>query len=495
MDFAEALTNESRLTFTENGATAYNTTGDKLLDFFGSAGSLRNADTLRVERLFADALAEDKLLTAKALFYVRDIRGGLGERQTFRTLLRYAAINHPEMIKNNIVLIGEYGRFDDLYELVDTPLEADMWAYVARKLSFDTQAMHDGKPCSLLAKWLKTADASSANTRKLGIMTARKLGMSVYDYKRTLRALRKYIDVTEAKMSTRRWDEINYENVPSRAMMNYRNAFERHDTERYNEFINKVSTGEAKINASTLFPYDLIEAYLKESTGSRWGFDFSSLKHNAAIEAQWAALPDYVESEANALVIADTSGSMYGRPICSAVGLAVYFAQRNRGAYHNLWMSFSRDSKVQTLKGETLAQQLASIDTNHWDGNTNLERAFEHVLEIAENNQVSPDDMVKSIIVVSDMEIDYCTGSWSFYDEMRNRYRAAGYEIPNIVFWNVNSRHDIFHADKDRAGVQLVSGQSAATFRQLMKSVGLTPTEMMLATLNSERYAPITLAE
>lgn len=495
MNFAEALAVDATHTFTENGATAFNTTGCKLLDFFGSAGSLRNADNLRVERLFADALAEDKLLAAKALFYVRDVRGGLGERKTFRTLLRYAAINHPEMIKSNIALVGEYGRFDDLYELVGTSLEADMWAYVASQLAADTQAMHDGKPCSLLAKWLKTADASSANTRKMGIATARALGMSVYDYKRNLRALRKYIDVTETKMSTRRWDEIDYEGVPSRAMMNYRNAFERHDADRYHEFINKVSTGEAKINASTLYPYDLIEAYLKESPQCRWGFDFKNLAHNDVIEAQWAALPDYVETEANAMVIADTSGSMYGRPICSAVGLAVYFAQRNKGAYHNLWMSFSRDSKVQTLKGETLAQQLAGLDTDHWDNNTDLERAFMHVLDIAQTNQVSPDEMVKSLIVISDMEIDYCTGSWSFYEEMRDRYAAAGYEIPNIVFWNVESRHDIFHVDKDRPGVQLCSGQSTATFRQLMKSVGKTPTEMIMDTLNSERYAPITLAQ
>ena len=495
MNFAEALATDSRRTFTENGATAFNSTGCGLLDFFGSAGSLRSADNNRVERLFTEAIKEDKLLAAKALFYVRDIRGGLGERKTFRTLLRYAATHHPEMIKNNIALIGEYGRFDDLYELVDTPLETDMWAYVKQQLDADTQAMQANKPCSLLAKWLKTADASSANTRKMGIATARNIGLSVYEYKRRVRALRKYIDVTEVKMSTKHWDEINYESVPSRAMMNYRNAFTRHDGDRYNEFINKVTKGEAKINASTLFPYDLIEAYLKESQNlSYWGFDFSRLRYNEAIETQWNALPDYVDTEANAMVIADTSGSMYGRPICSAVGLAVYFAQHNKGAYHNLWMSFSRDSKVQALKGETLAQQLASIDVSHWDGNTNLERAFQHILEIAVENNVSPDEMVKSIIVISDMEIDHCTGSWSFYEEMRNRFIEAGYEIPNVVFWNVNSRHDIFHADKDRQGVQLCSGQSAATFSLLMKSVGLTPTQMMVNTLNSERYAPITLS-
>lgn len=492
MTFAEALSNDSRKTYTENGATAVNSTGSGLLDFFGSAGSLRNADDVRIERLFAEAVKDNKLLAAKSLFYVRDVREGLGERRTFRILLRYAAMNHPEMVKPNIALIGEYGRFDDLYELVGTPLESDMWAYVKRQLSVDAESMKANKPCSLLAKWLKTADASSESTRKMGIMTAKKIDMSVYDYKRCVRALRKYIDITEAKMSTQNWDKIDYSAVPSRAMMNYRNAFRKHDGERYDEFINKAVKGEVKINAATLFPYDLIEKYIGENVRSfYYGFD---VRYNAAIEAQWNALPDYVGTEANAMVIADTSGSMAGRPICSAVGLAIYFAQRNKGAFHNLWMSFSSDSKVQALRGETLAQQLTSIDTQHWGGNTNLARAFENILQIARDNHIKPEEMVKSIIVISDMEIDHCTSrSWLFYDEMRQRFINEGYEIPNIVFWNVNSRHDIFHADKNRKGVQLCSGQSAATFSTLMKSVGMTPTEMMSFVLNSERYAPIQL--
>ena len=493
MNFAEALGNDSRRTYTENGATAVNSTDSGLLDFFGSAGSLREADEARMERLFAEAIKEDELLAAKSLFYIRDIREGLGERRTFRVLLRYAANRHPEMVKDNIALIGEYGRFDDLYELIDTPLEGDMWAFFKTQLDADTRAMKAGEPCSLLAKWLKTADASSVRTRKMGILTAQNLGMSVYDYKRRVRALRKYIDVTEVKMSAREWESINYSAVPSRAMMNYRGAFMKHDEKRYKEFVSKAVAGEEKINASTLFPYDIIERYLKKRT---WDGREFSFEYDETLEAQWNALPDYVGTEASAIVIADTSGSMTGRPMNSAIGLAIYFAQRNKGAFHNLWMSFSNDSTVHRLTGETLAQQISSIDTGGWGMNTNLERAFDHVLEIATQNSVPENEMIKSIIVISDMEIDSGTygSSWLFYDAMRERYREAGYEIPNIVFWNVDSRHDIFHADKNRKGVQLCSGQSTATFRQLMKSVGMTPIEMMMAVLNSERYAPIQLA-
>ena len=488
MDFASALDMESRKTFTENGATAYNTSGDGLLDFFASAGSLRESDVMRKETLFEEAFKVDPLLATKALFYVRDIRGGLGERQTFRELIKYIADKHPEAIIPNIPLIGEYGRYDDLYALTGTSVESIMWDYIKNQLAEDEENMKQGKPVSLLAKWLKTADASSEMTRKMGIATALCLGMTVRDYKKKIKALRKYLDIVERKMSANEWNKIDYSTVPSKAMTNYRTAFYNHDSVGFDDYLNKVSKGEAKINSSTLFPYDILEKY---DWFGPWG-GHRTVREDSVLEAQWKALPDYVGEESNAIVIADTSGSMSGRPINSAVALAIYFAERNKGAYHNLWMSFSMDSKVQRLKGDTLAQKLMSIDTDLWDGNTNLERAFMNILDIAIENKVKPEEMVKSLIIISDMEIDYCVSvNWSFYDEMKARYEALGYEIPNIVFWNVNSRHDVFHADKDRRGVQLCSGQSASTFKTLMSSVGLTPTEMMMKVLNSERYEPI----
>ncbi len=481
--FAAALENESRWTLTENGAVALNTTGEACLDLFSTIGALRNTDDIRVCRLFEEAYQEDSLLATKILFYSRDVRGGLGERKTFRTILRYAADKHPEAIKWNIPLIGFYGRFDDLYSLVGTGLEDDMWKYMKSLFISDLDLMANNQSCSLLAKWIKTPDASSANTRALGILTAKKLGYSVYDFKRLLRKLRKYIDVLEAKMSTGRWSEINYEAVPSRAMMLYRHAFGRHDFEGFGKYLKSVEKGEATIHASTLYPYDLVEKVFEY----RW--DGATIKEDPVVEAQWKALPNYVEPGTNAIVIADTSGSMDGRPMNSALGLAIYFAERNTGAYHNLFMSFSIDSKVHRLKGDTLVQKLQSIDMNDWGGNTNLKRAFERVLNIATKNQIPAEEMVKSIIVISDMEIDYCGDKdWTFYDQMKQMYADAGYEIPNIIFWNVESRHDVFHADSNRKGVQLVSGQSASTFQQLVGSIGMAPVEMMLKVINGGRY-------
>lgn len=497
--FATALEKESHWTLTENGERALNTTGEECLDLFATIGALRNTDEVRIYGAFEDAYREDPLTATKILFYGRDVRGGLGERKTFRTLLHYNAICHPECIEPNIPLIGFFGRFDDLYSLIGTKLEDKMWMYMKSVLLSDLSLMEDGHPCSLLAKWIKTPDASSKKTKALGILTAKKLGYSVYEFKRILRKLRRYIDVIEVKMSQNRWSEIDYSAVPSRAMNLYRAAFPRHDFDRFSEYLGRVETGEEKINASTLYPYDLVEKVFCH------GYSRSSLHEDPVVEAQWRALPEYVEPGTNAIVIADTSGSMMcnnGRPLYSALGLAIYFAEHNTGAFHNLFMSFSDDSTVHELKGSTLAQKLRSINMADWGGSTNCEAAFENVLDIATKNHIPASEMVKSIIIISDMEFNRCDGSygygddsWTFYDKMQARYAANGYEIPNVIFWNVNSRNDVFHADSTKKGVQLVSGQSASTFKNLVGCIGFTPLEMMRKVIDSERYDIITVAE
>ena len=481
MNFAEAAKNNAAWTRTENGAVALNTTGDARLDLFGSIGSLRTADEMRIDALFEEAYKVDPLFATKIAFYARDVRGGLGERRTFRAIMRYMAEYHPEALRPNLDLIGVFGRYDDLYCLIGTPLEDDMWAAMRKQFEEDKENAINGKAVSLLAKWIKTADASSESTRKLGIKTAIKLGYPVRNFKRIVRYLRKRIGVIESLMSTGRWDEIKYPEVPSRAMMIYRNAFMKHDEQRYREFIDKAFTGEAKINSSTLYPYDLVEKI--------WDHSWHRAKEDKTVEAQWRQLPNYVEHGTNALVIADTSGSMNGRPMATSVGLAIYFAERNVGAYHNMWMSFSANPRIHILKGNTLAQKINALNKNDWDANTDLRKAFELVLDIAIKNNVPAEEMPKSLIVISDMEIDVCGNKeWTFYEKMSQRFRKHGYQIPNIIFWNVNSRHDIFHADSKRIGVQLCSGQSTTVFKQMLSCIGMTPVEAMEKVINAERY-------
>lgn len=485
MNFAEALNNESKVTYTENGQKALNTTSDSCLDLFGTIGSLRSRNDTEVEKLFAEAYKEDKLLATKLLFYARDIREGCGERKIFRIILKHLANYHPEAVRPNLDLIGVYGRYDDLYCLIGTPLEEDMWAAMKKQFMEDLANYKAGNAVSLLAKWIKTPDASSKKTRALGIQTAVKLGFSVYVFKRHLRALRKHIDIVERHMSAGEWDQIKYSEVPSRAMTIYRKAFAKHDPERYSEFIDKALTGEEKINSSTLYPYDIVEKILYKNEDSR------------TLEAQWRQLPNYVEEGTNAIVMADVSGSMYGRPMATSIGLAIYFAERNKGAYHNLFMTFSESPSICTVKGDTLEQKIKFLAKANWGMNTDLEAGFRKVLNIAIDNHVAPENMVKSIIVVSDMEIDRAVYSssynWLFYDQMKQMYADHGYEIPNLVFWNVNSCNDVFHADAKRKGVQLCSGQSIITFKQLMGCIGMTPVEMMLKVINSERYEAVTV--
>lgn len=494
--FANAMKHEAAHTYTENGARALNTTFNSCLDLYGTIGALRSRPVQEVLSLFSEAYKEDPLVATKILFYARDIREGLGERKVFRDILEYLAIYHPEAVLPNIDLIGVYGRYDDLYCLIGTPLEEDMWKSMKKQLLEDIENAEKNRAISLLAKWIKTPDASSEKTRQLGIRTAKKLGYSVYAFKRILRKLRKHIGVVEALMSAGKWDEIKYPEVPSRAMMIYRNAFRRHDEDRFGEFTTKAVRGEEKINSSTLYPYDIIEKFMPQGY---WRCLFEpEQKDLTVLEAQWRQLPNYVEPGTNAIVVADVSGSMSGRPMATSVGLAMYFAERNTGAYHNMFMTFSENPTVVNLKGETLLQKVKFLTHADWGMNTNLERAFMRVLRIAIDNHIPPEEMVKSIIVISDMEIDCCTNgnssTWSFYDTMKARYADAGYEIPNIVFWNVNSRHNVFHADHRRKGVQLCSGQSVTVFKQLMQAIGMTPVEMMMKTINSDRYSAITIA-
>lgn len=490
MNFGDVMRNEQEnMTRTENGALALKSTQDACLDLFATIGALRGASNDRMESLFEKAYGQNPLLATKILFYCRDIREGLGERETFRKLLVYLGNKHPEALIDNLDLIGFYGRFDDLYCLVGTQLESCMWEIMKHQFEEDLNHLRNGKPISMLAKWIKTADAGSKQTRELGILTAEKLGYSVYEFKRLVREMRKHIKIVESFMVQGKWDEINYSEVPGRAMMIYRNAFINHDRVRFDKYITNVSCGVEKINASTLFPYDIVEKMMYrelDSRGYRKQIDDESAR---VLEVQWNNLPDYVEPGSNVIVVADVSGSMSGRPMASSIGLALYFAERNTGDFHNLFMTFSNRSDIVSVKGTTLVEKIIHARNEDWGGSTNLESAFERILNIAVRNHTPVEDMPKSIIVISDMEINGCTNrDWMFYDEMKFLYESFGYELPNIIFWNVNSRNNVFHVDKDRKGVQLCSGQSVTIFKQLISCIGKSPVQWMNEIIHVPRY-------
>lgn len=497
--FANAMNAQANFGTTENGGLKLKSSTDALVDFYATVGAMRPKTVEEKRQIFEAAYKEDPLTATRILWYGRDAREGLGERQTFRDILPYAAKKHPESVMPNIRWIGEFGRWDDIYCLVGTPMEDLMWATVQNQLRHDLESLKVGnlKNISLLAKWLKTPDASSEKTKKLGIYTAKKLHSDVYHYKRMLRSLRKALRVVERDMSANRWGDINYSAVPSKAMTNYRKAFYRHDEERFSEFVNQAVEGKVKINSSVLYPYDIIGKMLD----CGWNYDIMAMDDASekTLEAQWRQLPNYVEPGSNVLVMADTSGSMAGRPIYTAVGLAIYFAQRNTGAYHGLWMNFSSEPTFQKIKGDSLCDILSNIDYENWGDSTSCAGAFRQILSTAIRFNVPASEMPKALVIISDMEFDdeYCNGNedWTFYDSMKKEFEDAGYQIPNIIFWNVESRQDTFHADSRKKGVQLVSGQSASTFKQIMECMDLTPYQAMMKVIGSERYAGITVMD
>ena len=489
MDFASVLKQELTHTTTENGCLANNTTGNRLLDLFSTIGALRDADKDRIIELFSEAYADNPLLAMKCLFYVRDIRQGQGERRVFRVILKWLANKYPESVKPNIPFIGFFGRLDDLYVLVDTTLEDAMWEYMKLLLDLDTEAMKKGKPCSLLAKWMYTPTRTNPERKAIGIKSIKALGFkNSKEFRKRITSLRSYLNIVEVKMSAKEWSEIDYEKVPARAALRYRECFNRNDNERYSEYISKLIEGKAKINSSTLYPYDIVGKY--------WDSLYYGNKiEDPILEEQWKALPNYVDGENSAIVIADVSGSMVGRPINSSIGLAIYFAQRNKGPFHNIYMEFSSNSRLLKISENVpLITNIRNVFHSEWGGTTNLEAAFEKILDLAVQYKVPANEMIKSLIVISDMEIDQCEMSgWSFYDEMSKRYEDKGYKIPSVVFWNVDSRNNVFHADASRKGVILVSGNSTTTFKNILNSTDKTPVAMMMEVLNDPRYDIITV--
>jgi hypothetical protein len=473
MSFMDDLEIETSTTLTENGGRALSTTGDKLLNLFAVLGALRSRPTDVIDK-FDAAFRENADLATKMAFYGRDVRGGLGERAVGRLMLRELALLYPEVVTANFKNIVEFGRWDDLFVLFDTPCEDAMVEFAKMQLVSDKRHMDKHDSVSLLAKWMPSINASSEHTKALAHRFVKAFNTTPREYRKTLSALRKYIDVTEVKMSANKWTDIDYKAVPSNAMSNYGSAFERHDYEGFSRYMDAVKSGDVKINAATLYPYNVIETLERSSRD--------------VAEAQWKALPNYVEGDNNFLVMADVSESMHGRPMHTSVGLAIYFAERNHGAFANKFMTFTDTPKIVEVTGDSLYGKYKSF-FKHVGYNTNLKAAFDAILSTAVRTKCPQADLPKALVIISDMKIDYWDGgSLTFTEEMRNRFAEHGYEMPKLVYWNVDSRKDTFLASKNDPNAILVSGQSASTFKNLIKGIDLSAFEIMEQTLNDPRY-------
>lgn len=493
MNFTDAVRKEinkdGKFTYTENMGKQFATTKSSLLDLFATIGAMRQKTNGEIINAFTSAFNENPLMATRMAFYARNIRdGGLGERRTFRIILKWLGDNHPSIIRHNANYIAEFGRYDDLYELVGTKSEETLWNIVQTQFYKDLEDMQAGKKISLLAKWLKSVNASSKETNRLGKLTAQNLCLHERTYRKILSKMRAYIDVVERKMSSSKWSEIDYGGVPSRAMTNYHCAFYKNDPTGFEKYIQMVKDGKVKINASTLYPYDIVRDY-DFSPDSYHGSWFSNIEPDPVLEEQWKALPNYIAGQNNILVMADTSGSMSGLPMSIAIGLAVYFAERNSGAYKDLFLTFSRDPQYVKISGDTLKEKLSGIKSIV--ANTDIEKAFKLILKTAVDNNVPQEEIPASVIVISDMEFDESTDGNRSFKTVRKMFENAGYKLPTVVYWNVSQRATGYQVRSDTDNVILVSGASAGTFKNLLSTVGTTPYEFMEATLSKEPYTLI----
>lgn len=523
-EFLRTLKEALNYSETENGAVGLKSTLNACLDMFGSFAAMRgqNYEEEAFVKLFTPAFAEDPKTAFKMLFYMRDIRNGQGVRFGFRAVMKYLADNIPELVAANLDNIVEFGRADDLLCLLDTKVKHNVIEWIAYKLEEDDINIALGRPISLLAKWLPSENASSETTKRYAKIVRCGLNMEAKDYRKMLSKMRKYLGVTEAYMSGKQWDKINYEAVPSAAMKNYTDAFYRHDEARYNEYLDKLCEGKVKVNAGALYPVDIIHKVfgLRDSKGVQ----------PKLLNAMWNALPDVYEGkEETGICVVDVSGSMSGLPMEVAISLGMYCADKCRGPFKNHFITFSERPQLQEIVGDDLLSKVNGMTRADWGMNTNLEAVFELILNTAVKNKLSQEDLPKKLYIISDMQFDealekgyhyYGTRSESsraticrqmtFMQDMGLRYKEAGYELPNIVYWNVRASDSgaMFQETYNGVDCCMVSGYSASLFRAIIEGTTyetvevededgnktttvkehLDPMTIMLNTVNNPRY-------
>ena len=475
MKFVDALRQEDMLT--ENGMATNSSSLNACVDLFFNIGAMRGQDKQRLIATFSKAFNEDPKRAMKLLFWARDVRGGAGERQVFKDIIIYLAEDHDLTLKPNLHLIAEYGRWDDLLVLAGTRLEKEAFTLISNAIVAEN---------GLCAKWMPRKGPIAEKLRKF-------TGMSPKQYRKSLVGL---TSVVETKMCAKEWDTIEFGKLPSVASARYQKAFGKNAYESYSAYIQSLVKGEAKINAGAVYPYDITK----------------SLKQGNATVAneQWKALPNYLEGANDMILpVVDTSGSMScpaggsKSVTCMdvAVSLGLYISERNEGPFKDAFITFSDNPQLQVLSG-SLKDRYAQMSSSNWGMSTNLEATFKLILDQATKHNLSQDEMPNKILILSDMEFNAATGGGGWRNEdgkwnptaqqmIEKMYDAAGYTMPQIVYWNIQSRNGGVPVAFDTQGTALVSGFSPAIMKSLLGGDIESPQQIMDKTILSERYSPI----
>ena len=463
MNFIDALQSEDA--YTENGMVTNSSTLNECVNLFFAIGAMRKQDKERLISTFSKAFNENPLAALKILFWVRDVRGGAGERQIFRDIIKYLVENHPSVVQKNIQAIPYFGRWDDLSVLFGTELEAE-----ATRMFVSGLIVENG----LCAKWIPRKGVIFNAIRKALNTTPKNLRKLLVGVSNTV----------EQKMCANQWTEIEYSKTPSLAMGRYTKAFAKHDKEGFNEYLEKLKKGETKVNAGAVYPYDIVQTMKQGS----WEL----------ANEQWKSLPNFMEGTTERILpVVDVSGSMgsivSGSISCLdiAVSLGLYISERNEGEFKDSFITFSEKPQLEKVSG-TLKERYYQMTASDWGMSTNLESVFELILNQAIKHSVSPEDMPSKILIMSDMEFNQAsTHSESAIQMIRRMYDESGYSLPQVIFWNIQSRNKNFPVRHNESGTALISGLSPSIVNSVLGGKEMTPVSIMNETINSERYSII----
>lgn len=521
-DFMTLLENDSNVSYTENGAAGYKTTRNTLLDFSFQLTSMRNKTDREILEAWAKVLRDDSVdfvTKFKYVFYARDILQGMGERRTGRLLLEGMALKYPESTMMVLHLIPIYGRWDDILCLygIHTRMDLAITDFIKQTLIADCENARTGKSATLLAKWLPSVNSHCKETARNGHMMATRLGLSDRDYRKTLSALREYLNIVECNMSAKNYAKIDYSKVPSLAAIRYKNAFLRNDTDRYQKYLDALKSGDrsVKVNAATTMPHEILHEYNKiNHYNFGWGGRIGG-QEDTLLEAAWKAMAKNVPELSSTIVVCDSSGSMttsLARTNIQAIevsnALAIYFAERLTGPFKDKFITFSSKPEFVNLSScKTLNSKLVKAACYDDCSNTNLEAVFDMILRTATTHNLKQQDLPANILIISDMEFDAATSGQCFYSATSSRYwgyqgaqnqsklfnaiaakyEVAGYKMPKLIFNNVCSRTGTIPITQNENGVVLISGFSK-NIMQMIMSEEIDPWNALLSVLNGPRY-------
>lgn len=464
--------------YTENGALAYKSSLSACVDFFGVCGSLRSTSENTIINLFEKAYAESREIALRTLAYCRDIRnGGLGERRTYRIIARKLIDKGILSLDAYADLSTMYGYWGDIFDVCND----DEVAYIVKREFARRIQEHDMHPSFLMEKW---AYSIGGKDNKRAEKLASALNLTPREYRKYLSKARGVggADIPEAHMCSGDWKNIVYEKNPSIANLKYANAFRKHDGERYAKFIEDVNNGKKKINASTLYPYDIVKKCI---------FDGNNKQNNMALNTLWNNIKDY-KCDGNSVVVCDVSGSMFSNdalPLSVAVSLGIYFAERNAGKFKGQMITFSTTPEFFEINcDDDIVSKVSTTRNANWGFSTDINAVFDLILKSCVREFVPAEEMPKRVIIVSDMQFDCAVENKTNYEYIKEQYARAGYDVPEVVFWNVNARNETMPVTIRDDGTALVSGCSPSIFEAIASCKDLNPVNFMLESVMKPQY-------